>query len=140
MMKTAVHRRLITEFPLLRECKPCQNGRMSTGLYHKLVESTLTAERHACMYVVCCHVSIAFAINEYLADDHSSKADLYSFPIYFVWFLRYKRKQSVRMERNYKEDQANEVEALDSIYCGEMESQYQRIVHYRTHRSDHCST
>lgn len=27
------------------------------------------------------------------------------------------------MERNYKEDQANEVEALDSIYCGEMESE-----------------
>lgn len=26
------------------------------------------------------------------------------------------------MDRNYKEDQANEVEALDSIYCGEMES------------------
>lgn len=25
------------------------------------------------------------------------------------------------MSRNYKEDQANEVEALDSIYCGEME-------------------
>lgn len=25
------------------------------------------------------------------------------------------------MERNYKEDQSNEVEALDSIYCGEME-------------------
>jgi len=25
------------------------------------------------------------------------------------------------MERNYKEDQTNEVEALDSIYCGEME-------------------
>lgn len=24
--------------------------------------------------------------------------------------------------RNYKEDQANEVEALDSIYCGELES------------------
>lgn len=26
------------------------------------------------------------------------------------------------MARNYREDQANEVEALDSIYCGEMES------------------
>jgi hypothetical protein len=26
------------------------------------------------------------------------------------------------MERNYKEDQANEIEALDSIYCGDMES------------------
>lgn len=26
------------------------------------------------------------------------------------------------MDRNYREDQANEVEALDSIYCGEMES------------------
>lgn len=26
------------------------------------------------------------------------------------------------MERNYKEDQTNEIEALDSIYCGEMES------------------
>jgi len=25
------------------------------------------------------------------------------------------------MERNYKEDQINEIEALDSIYCGEME-------------------
>ncbi|XP_063706956.1 RWD domain-containing protein 1 [Culicoides brevitarsis] len=25
------------------------------------------------------------------------------------------------MERNYKEDQCNEIEALDSIYCGEME-------------------
>ncbi|KAG4080211.1 hypothetical protein HA402_008282 [Bradysia odoriphaga] len=25
------------------------------------------------------------------------------------------------MERNYKEDQTNEIEALDSIYCGEME-------------------
>lgn len=28
------------------------------------------------------------------------------------------------MDRNYKEDQANEVEALDSIYCGEMESKF----------------
>lgn len=28
------------------------------------------------------------------------------------------------MERNYKEDQRNEVEALDSIYCGEMESKH----------------
>lgn len=27
------------------------------------------------------------------------------------------------MERNYKEDQTNEVEALDSIYCGEMEGE-----------------
>lgn len=26
------------------------------------------------------------------------------------------------MERNYREDQVNEVEALDSIYCGELES------------------
>lgn len=26
------------------------------------------------------------------------------------------------MERNYKEDQANEIEALDSIYSGDMES------------------
>lgn len=26
------------------------------------------------------------------------------------------------MERNYKEDQTNEIEALDSIYCGEIES------------------
>lgn len=25
------------------------------------------------------------------------------------------------MDRNYKEDQTNEVEALDSIYCGDME-------------------
>lgn len=24
--------------------------------------------------------------------------------------------------RNYKEDQNNEIEALDSIYCGEMDS------------------
>jgi len=28
------------------------------------------------------------------------------------------------MSRNYKEDQTNEVEALDSIYCGDMESKY----------------
>lgn len=26
------------------------------------------------------------------------------------------------MERNYKEDQLNEIEALESIYCGDMES------------------
>lgn len=26
------------------------------------------------------------------------------------------------MTRNYKEDQQNELEALDSIYCGDMES------------------
>lgn len=26
------------------------------------------------------------------------------------------------MERNYKDDQTNEIEALDSIYCGDMES------------------
>lgn len=26
------------------------------------------------------------------------------------------------MERNYKEDQANEIEALESIYCDDMES------------------
>lgn len=25
------------------------------------------------------------------------------------------------MERNYREDQTNEIEALDSIYCGELE-------------------
>jgi len=27
------------------------------------------------------------------------------------------------MSRNYKEDQTNEVEALDSIYCGDMQSE-----------------
>lgn len=26
------------------------------------------------------------------------------------------------MSRNYQEDQNNEIEALDSIYCGDMES------------------
>lgn len=26
--------------------------------------------------------------------------------------------------RNYKEDQNNEIEALDSIYCGEMDSKF----------------
>lgn len=26
------------------------------------------------------------------------------------------------MDRNYREDQENEIEALDSIYCGELES------------------
>lgn len=29
------------------------------------------------------------------------------------------------MARNYKEDQSNEVDALDSIYCGEMESEWE---------------
>lgn len=27
-------------------------------------------------------------------------------------------------QRNYTEDQANEIEALDSIYCGDMESMW----------------
>lgn len=32
-----------------------------------------------------------------------------------------------KMERNYREDQINEVEALDSIYCGELESKLPSI-------------
>lgn len=28
------------------------------------------------------------------------------------------------MSRNYQEDQNNEIEALDSIYCGDMESKF----------------
>lgn len=37
------------------------------------------------------------------------------------------------MERNYKEDQANEVEALESIYCDDIEGKSNSTVH-------HCST
>lgn len=35
-------------------------------------------------------------------------------------------------QRNYKEDQANEIEALDSIYCGDMESMY--LSEYKSHK------